>query len=122
MYLHELGAAGNVQFPKAEVKIRCMSQGLLAGNFVLNARKLEGMIGYQVYTLNRINPKDTYELVANNKLLALIQRGGAGKVDGAPTQDYAFFVGKDISQERQGELALIFLIHKLASEFGKDFL
>jgi hypothetical protein len=80
------------------------------------------MIGYQVYTLNRINPKDTYELVANNKLLALIQRGGAGKVDGAHTQDYAFFVGKDISQERQGELALIFLIHKLASEFGKDFL
>jgi hypothetical protein len=113
---------GNVQAPKAEVKIRCMSQGLLAGDFVLDARKLEGMVGYQVYTLNRINPKDTYELVANDKLLALIQKAGTGKAGDAATQDHALYIHKDIPQERQGELAVIFLMYKLAAEFGKDFL
>jgi hypothetical protein len=123
MHLNWLGAAvGNVQASKAEVQIRWMSQGLLAGDFVLNARKMEGMVGYQVYTLNRINPKDTYELVANNKLLALIQKAGTGKAGDSPTQDYALYIHKDISQERQGELATIFLMYKVAAEFAKDFL
>jgi hypothetical protein len=123
MYLNWLGTTGNsIHAPKAEVKIRCMSQGLLAGNFVLDGRNLEGMVGYQVYALNRINPKDTYELVANDKLLALIQKAGTGKVGDVATQDYALYIHKDIDQERQGELAVIFLMYKLASEFGKDFL
>lgn len=123
MHLNWVGVANTaVQAPKAEVKIRAMSQGLLAGDFVLDARKLEGMIGYEVYTLNRINPKDTYEIVANDKLLALIQKAGTGKAGDTPTQDYALYIHKDINQERQGELAIIFLMYKLAAEFGKDFL
>jgi hypothetical protein len=113
---------GTVQASKAQVQIRCMSQGLLAGDFVLNARNLEGMVGYQVYALNRINPKNTYELVANNKLLALIQKAGNGKAGDTPTQDYTLYIHKDMQQESQGELATIFLMYKLAAEFGKDFL
>ncbi|MDO1445636.1 hypothetical protein Q0590_05215 [Rhodocytophaga aerolata] len=115
-------AAGAMQVPKAHVQIRCMSQGLLAGDFVLNARNLEGMIGYQVYTLNPVNPKNTYELLANNKLLALIQKAGNGKAGDTATQEYTLYIPKDVSQESQAELAVIFLMHRLATEFGKDYL
>jgi hypothetical protein len=115
-------AGGATQAPKAHVQIRCMSQGLLAGDFVLNARNLEGMIGYQVYTLNPVNPKNTYELLANNKLLALIQKAGNGKTGDTATQEYTLFIPKDVSQESQAELAVIFLMHKLATEFGKNYL
>jgi hypothetical protein len=120
MQLNWLG--GNTQAPKAEVQIRWMVQGLMAGDFVMKTRKLEGMVGYQVYTLKQITPKNTYELMANNKLLALIQKAGNGKAGDAATQDYALYIHKDINQERQGELATIFLMYKLAAEFGKDFL
>lgn len=127
MQLNWLGSPANaangiIQSPKAEVQIRCMSQGLLAGNFVLNAKNLEGMVGYQVYNLNQINPKNTYELIANNKLLALIQKAGNSKAGDSSTQDYTLYIHKDVSLDSQGELATIFLMYKLAAEFGKDFL
>jgi hypothetical protein len=102
------------------MNIRCTSRRLLVGDFTLSPKNFEGMIGYEVYNINRIEPKHTYELRVNNRLKAIIQRGGIDERTKAQHYTIAFPQGSHINEK--GNLLSVFLIFKTAYEFSQDFL
>jgi hypothetical protein len=107
---------------KPEVIIRCMADRLLMGDFTLNSQRFEGLSGYKVHTVKNILPKNTIELQINNQLKAIIQKGSIQKENGNRLQLYHIYMSKEAGNEEKGEWLTIFLLNKIASEFGQDFL
>jgi hypothetical protein len=107
---------------KPEVVIRCMAERLLMGDFTLNNQRFEGLAGYKVYTVRNILPKNTIEIRMNNQLKAIVQKGSIRKETGNTHQLYHIYMSKDAGNEEKGEWLTIFLLNKIAAEFGRDFL
>lgn len=107
---------------KPEVVIRCLADRLLMGDFTLNNQRFEGLAGYKVYTVKNTLPKNTIELRINNQLKAIIQKGSLQKEAGNRRQLYHIYMSKEAGNDEKGEWLTIFLLNKIATEFGQDFL
>ena len=107
---------------KPEVVVQCFSERLQLGDFIWSGRKFEGMIGYTAFTIYQISPKNTLELRLNNQVKALIQKSGVSRSAQEKNQQYYLYLPKEASQEEKAELLTIFMIYKVASEFGQDYL
>ncbi|QHT69863.1 hypothetical protein GXP67_26055 [Rhodocytophaga rosea] len=107
---------------KPEVIVKCFSEGLQLGDFTLSSKKFEGMTGYTSFTIHQSAPRYTLELRLNNQVKALIQKSGVSRSAQDKVQQYYLYLPTEASQEEKAELLTIFMIYKVASEFGQDYL
>jgi len=107
---------------KPDVVVKCFSEGLQLGDFTLSSKKFEGMTGYTSFTIYQASPKNTLELRQNNQVKALIQKSGVSHLAQEKVQQYYLYLPIEASQEEKSELLTIFMIYKVASEFGQDYL
>lgn len=98
--------------------IRCMTRGLLVGNFTMTSKNFEGLIGYEVYNIYPILPKNTFEVRVNNKLQAIAQKSPASST---ATENTYFYFSKEATDMEKGTLVMVFQLYKLGHEFGKDY-
>ncbi len=104
------------------VAVRCTAEGLLAGKFTLLPNQFEGEWGYDVYTIRRIAPKNTFEVRHNGKLLAVAQKGGIASAADVRTRDTYLLVDSAADAGTAAELQIIWLMYQMAHQFGQDFL
>jgi hypothetical protein len=107
---------------KPEVVVKCFSEGLQLGDFTLGSKKFEGMTGYTSFTIYQIPPKNTLELRLNNQVKALIQKSSISRSAQEKMQQYYLYLPAEATQEEKSELLTIFMIYKVATEFGQDYL
>jgi hypothetical protein len=107
---------------KPEVLVKCFSEGLQLGDFMLNSKKFEGMTGYTSFTIYQTLPKNTLELRLNNQVKALIQKSSVSHSVQEKMQQYYLYLPAEVTKEEKSELLTIFLIYKVAAEFGQDYL
>lgn len=107
---------------KPEVLVKCFSEGLQLGDFTLSPKKFEGMTGYTSFIIYQTSPKNTLELRVNDQVKALIQKSGISNAGRENIQQYYLYLPAGSSQEEKAELLTIFMIYKVASEFGQDYL
>jgi hypothetical protein len=103
------------------VSVRCNAGGLLAGKFTLTPSVFEGQWGYDVYTIRKISPKNTFEIRNNDKLLAIAQKGGLSGTS-ARTRDTWFLLDKKLEGGDAAEFETVWLAFQMALQFGQDFL
>ncbi len=103
------------------VSVRCTAGGLLAGKFTLTPAVFEGQWGYDVYTIRKISPRNTFEIRNNDKLLAIAQKGGLSGTS-AKTRNTWFLLDKKLEGGDATELETVWLAFQMALQFGQDFL
>ncbi len=100
------------------VQVRCTAQRLLVGDYTLNHNSMEGQVGYDIYNLRMVLPRNTFELRINDNLRAIIQKGGkyAGK------QAIYLSIHKEATSAEIDKILLSFLIFQMGNDLGVDFL
>lgn len=104
------------------VSVRCTAGGLLAGKFTLTPAVFEGQWGYEVYTIRKASPRNTFEIRNNDKLLAVAQKGGMSGASATRTRDTLFLLDKKLEDGDAAELQIVWLAFQMAQQFGQDFL
>ncbi len=104
------------------IAIRCTAQRLLVGDYTLNEKRFEGQVGYDVFSIRMVQPRNTYEVLINDKTKALIQKGGFRNQGGLRRQDTYMYVSREVDENLIDKILLSYLIYQSANELGRDFL
>ncbi|MDJ1481158.1 hypothetical protein QNI16_11735 [Cytophagaceae bacterium YF14B1] len=104
------------------IQIRCTAQRLLVGDYTLSEKRFEGQVGYDVFAIRAVPPRNTFEVTINDKVKALIQRGGIRNQNGQKRLDTYTFISREMDDNMTDKIFLSYLIFQIANELGRDFL
>lgn len=104
------------------ITIRCTAQRLLVGDFTLNEKRFEGQVGYDIYSIRAVQPRNTYEIRINDKVRAVIQKGGYRNQGGLRRQETYVYLSREVDDTNTDKVLLSYLIYQSANELGRDFL
>ncbi len=104
------------------IQIRCTAQRLLVGDYTLNEKRFEGQVGYDIFSIRAVAPRNTFEIRINDKIKALIQKGGYRNQGGARRQETYLYISRDVDENATDKLLISYLIYQSANELGRDFL
>jgi|GEM_PF-2116082 len=104
------------------IQIRCTAQRLLVGDYTMTEKKFEGQVGYDIYSIRAVPPRNTFELRINDKVKTLIQKGSLRNQAGARRQESYLYISRDVDENGSDKILLTYLIYQIANEMGRDFL
>ena len=104
------------------INTRCTAQRLLVGDYTMDGKKFEGQAGYDVYSVRAILPRNTFEIRVNDKVRAVVQKGGLRSQATGRRQTTYFQMPRQTTAAEQDKLLLTYLIYQLSAELGRDFL
>lgn len=104
------------------INVRCTAQRLLVGDYTMNGKKFEGQAGYDIYSVRSILPRNTFEVRVNDKVKAVIQKGGFRNQPSGRCQTTYLQISRDTPENEKDKILLTYLIYQLSAELGRDFL
>lgn len=105
------------------IRIRCTAQRLLVGDYTMTEKRFEGQLGYDVYTVRAVAPRNTFEVRINDQVKALVQRSGVrNQGSGGRRQDTYLYVSPGESENQSDKILITYLIYQMATELGREFL
>ncbi len=104
------------------INTRCTAQRLLVGDYTMDGKKFEGQAGYDVWSVRAILPRNTFEIRVNDRVRAVVQKGGLRSQATGRRQTTYFQMPRNTPRAEQDKLLLTYLIYQLSSEMGRDFL